>query len=112
LLAEIEYRGKSAEGKVRHPFFKGVREDFSGRTLLRLFCSEHGPAVGLFGAMRRVPCRATDQRVLATRDPENKPASGKIVSCGLKACDKILSESRPPNRPKILAASIIGPGEG
>jgi bifunctional non-homologous end joining protein LigD len=27
LLAEIEYRGKSAEGKVRHPFFKGVRED-------------------------------------------------------------------------------------
>jgi len=27
LLAEIEYRGKSAEGKVRHPFFKGLRED-------------------------------------------------------------------------------------
>ena len=27
LLAEIEYRGKSAEGKVRHPFFLGVRED-------------------------------------------------------------------------------------
>ncbi|MGY3454062.1 non-homologous end-joining DNA ligase [Bradyrhizobium sp. USDA 4353] len=27
LLAEIEYRTKSAEGKVRHPFFKGVRED-------------------------------------------------------------------------------------
>jgi bifunctional non-homologous end joining protein LigD len=27
LLAEIEYREKSAEGKVRHPFFKGVRED-------------------------------------------------------------------------------------
>ncbi len=27
LLAEIEYRGKSAEGKVRHPFFKGIRED-------------------------------------------------------------------------------------
>jgi bifunctional non-homologous end joining protein LigD len=26
-LAEIEYRVKSAEGKVRHPFFKGVRED-------------------------------------------------------------------------------------
>jgi bifunctional non-homologous end joining protein LigD len=23
LLAEIEYRAKSAEGKVRHPFFKG-----------------------------------------------------------------------------------------
>jgi bifunctional non-homologous end joining protein LigD len=23
LLAEIEYRVKSAEGKVRHPFFKG-----------------------------------------------------------------------------------------
>ena len=28
LLAEIEYRAKSAEGKVRHPFFKGLREDF------------------------------------------------------------------------------------
>jgi bifunctional non-homologous end joining protein LigD len=28
LLAEIEYRAKSAEGKVRHPFFKGIREDF------------------------------------------------------------------------------------
>ncbi len=27
LLAEIEYRAKSAEGNVRHPFFKGVRED-------------------------------------------------------------------------------------
>ena len=26
VLAEIEYRAKSAEGKVRHPFFKGVRE--------------------------------------------------------------------------------------
>jgi len=27
LLAEIEYRAKSAKGKARHPFFKGVRED-------------------------------------------------------------------------------------
>jgi bifunctional non-homologous end joining protein LigD len=27
LLAEIEYRAKSAEGNVRHPFFKGIRED-------------------------------------------------------------------------------------
>ena len=27
LHAEIEYRAKSAEGKVRHPFFKGLRED-------------------------------------------------------------------------------------
>jgi bifunctional non-homologous end joining protein LigD len=27
LLAEVEYRTKSAEGKVRHPFFKGIRED-------------------------------------------------------------------------------------
>jgi bifunctional non-homologous end joining protein LigD len=27
LLAEIEYRAKSATGKVRHPFFKGLRED-------------------------------------------------------------------------------------
>jgi bifunctional non-homologous end joining protein LigD len=27
LLAEIEYRTKSAEGKVRHPFFKGIKED-------------------------------------------------------------------------------------
>ena len=27
LLAEIEYRAKSAEGKVRHPVFKGLRED-------------------------------------------------------------------------------------
>jgi bifunctional non-homologous end joining protein LigD len=29
LLAEIEYRAKSADGKVRHPYFKGIREDFS-----------------------------------------------------------------------------------
>ncbi len=29
LLAEIEYRAKSAAGKVRHPFFKGLREDLS-----------------------------------------------------------------------------------
>nr|WP_245283756.1 non-homologous end-joining DNA ligase [Bradyrhizobium sp. URHD0069] len=27
LEAEIEYRAKSAEGKLRHPFFKGIRED-------------------------------------------------------------------------------------
>jgi bifunctional non-homologous end joining protein LigD len=27
LLAEIEYRAKSAEGKLRHPFYKGLRED-------------------------------------------------------------------------------------
>ncbi|MEH2474409.1 ATP-dependent DNA ligase [Nitrobacteraceae bacterium AZCC 2161] len=27
LLAEIEYRAKSAEGKIRHPFFRGLRED-------------------------------------------------------------------------------------
>ena len=27
LLAEIEYLAKSAEGKVRHPFFRGLRED-------------------------------------------------------------------------------------
>ena len=27
MLAEIEYRAKSAEGKVRHPFFRGLRED-------------------------------------------------------------------------------------
>jgi bifunctional non-homologous end joining protein LigD len=27
LLAEIEYRAKSAEGKVRHPFYLGLRED-------------------------------------------------------------------------------------
>jgi bifunctional non-homologous end joining protein LigD len=27
LLAEIEYRATSAEGKLRHPFFKGIRED-------------------------------------------------------------------------------------
>ena len=27
LLAEIEYRAKSAEGKLRHPFFEGLRED-------------------------------------------------------------------------------------
>jgi bifunctional non-homologous end joining protein LigD len=27
LPAEIEYRAKSAEGKVRHPFFRGLRED-------------------------------------------------------------------------------------
>lgn len=27
LLAEIEYRSTSADGKVRHPFFRGLRED-------------------------------------------------------------------------------------
>jgi bifunctional non-homologous end joining protein LigD len=26
LLAEIEYRAKSAEGKVRHPLFKGLQD--------------------------------------------------------------------------------------
>lgn len=27
LLAEVEYRGKSANGHLRHPFFKGLRQD-------------------------------------------------------------------------------------
>ena len=27
LLAEVEYGAKSAEGKLRHPVFKGIRED-------------------------------------------------------------------------------------
>ncbi|WP_349525685.1 hypothetical protein [Bradyrhizobium sp. Rc2d] len=27
LAAEIEYRAKSANGHLRHPFFKGLRED-------------------------------------------------------------------------------------
>jgi bifunctional non-homologous end joining protein LigD len=27
LLAEVEYRAKSSEGKLRHPSFKGIRED-------------------------------------------------------------------------------------
>jgi bifunctional non-homologous end joining protein LigD len=31
LLAEIEYRTKSADGKVRHPFYKGLREDLMSR---------------------------------------------------------------------------------
>jgi len=26
-VVETKYRAKSAEGKVRHPFFKGIRED-------------------------------------------------------------------------------------
>jgi hypothetical protein len=26
-MAEIEYRAKSATGKVRHPFFRGIREE-------------------------------------------------------------------------------------
>ena len=33
LLAEIEYRAKPAEGKVRQPFFKGLREDIWGRAV-------------------------------------------------------------------------------
>jgi bifunctional non-homologous end joining protein LigD len=31
LLAEIEYRAKSAEGKVRHPFFRSLRKDMKER---------------------------------------------------------------------------------
>jgi ATP-dependent DNA ligase len=31
LLAEIEHRTKSAEGKLRHSFFRGLREDLDGR---------------------------------------------------------------------------------
>jgi hypothetical protein len=36
LLAEIEYRAKSAEGKVRHPFFKGLREGLWWGTTLSI----------------------------------------------------------------------------
>jgi bifunctional non-homologous end joining protein LigD len=27
LLAEVEYRARSANGRLRHPTFKGIRED-------------------------------------------------------------------------------------
>jgi bifunctional non-homologous end joining protein LigD len=30
LLAEVEYRAKSAHGKLRHPSFKGLRDDLDG----------------------------------------------------------------------------------
>jgi hypothetical protein len=112
LLAEIEYRGKSAEGKVRHPFFKGVREDFSGRTLLRLFCSEHGPAVGLFGAMRRVPCRATDQRVWlhVTRKTNQRrvrlfPAALRLVT---KFCPRVAHRTDLKFLPHLSSARVRG----
>jgi bifunctional non-homologous end joining protein LigD len=36
LLAEVEYRAKSAEGKLRHPFFKGIREDLCNSFSIRL----------------------------------------------------------------------------
>lgn len=31
LLAEIEYRTKTAEGRLRHSLFRGLREDLNGR---------------------------------------------------------------------------------
>ena len=38
LLAEVEYRAKSAEGKLRHPFFNGVaRELVRGRRSMAKF---------------------------------------------------------------------------
>jgi bifunctional non-homologous end joining protein LigD len=40
LLAEIEYRAKSAEGKVRHPFFKGLREDLRWTEQARISADE------------------------------------------------------------------------
>jgi len=30
LLAEIEYRARSARGKLRHPSYKGLRDDLQG----------------------------------------------------------------------------------
>nr|CUT16321.1 ATPdependent DNA ligase EC 6511 clustered with Ku protein LigD CDS [Bradyrhizobium sp.]CUT16672.1 ATPdependent DNA ligase EC 6511 clustered with Ku protein LigD CDS [Bradyrhizobium sp.] len=33
LLAEIEYRAKSAEGKVRHPFFKDCGRTCNGAAI-------------------------------------------------------------------------------
>ena len=39
LLAEIDYRAKSAEGKVRHPFLKDLREDFAGMQVSNIFVS-------------------------------------------------------------------------
>lgn len=56
LLAEIEYRARSAEAKVRHPIFKGLRESLGDtRRLLRDY---HVPAK-LTVRHRRVP---TDHR--------------------------------------------------
>jgi len=52
LLAEIEYRAKSAEGKVRHPFFKGIREDELGRGVDVGNCHRRRPSRG---ARRRLP---------------------------------------------------------
>src|SRR5258708_3151942 len=42
LLAEIEYRAKSAEGKVRHPFFKAFGRTYElGQGLALANCHRH-----------------------------------------------------------------------
>jgi ATP-dependent DNA ligase len=64
LLAEIEYRAKSAEGKLRHPVYKGLRKDLRregrrtwwadfGRTARRSRPNERAPGNEVPGASDR-----------------------------------------------------------
>jgi bifunctional non-homologous end joining protein LigD len=65
LSAEIENRAQSAEGKVRHPFFKGLRDDYKGLCALRLQVAAISRKHGIehrSGLRDPGPCRRGDRR--------------------------------------------------
>jgi hypothetical protein len=74
-MAEIEYRTKSAQGKVCHPFFKGpaskgLREDLRSRATLALIGWDMCPSAWALG-------RIGVRRVLST---DTLSVSGDSVS--------------------------------
>ena len=89
LLAEIRIPGQVAEGKLRHPFFKGIREDLARSRLSRrnrnatptripFLCGQYRTdATGMKG---RLPvCRAMQQRRLRTRRGASKPRTSPLA---------------------------------
>ena len=87
LLAEIEYRAKSAAGKVRHPFFKGIREDLRWRILSTTsprvrFNRERSPELAT--SIWRMSCELSPAPEITTK-PTTKPELRRAkysIACG------------------------------
>ena len=84
-LAKIDYRAKSAEGKVRHPFLMGAREDRARRTAQFDWQSRPSSARDLFRTEVRPRCKASMIQIRGRAVPrEMKGYAPKGVSRNIR----------------------------
>lgn len=76
LSAEIEYRAKSDEGKVRHPFFRGLRED-----LLWTILTASGD-----GRTSRSTAGRLSRPTFITRSRRYRPKRGATAPRSMRPC--------------------------